>query len=400
MSMNRILFLPLLIACTGPGNDSGEAPGTPTPSPALEGCRSSPSAADRDRRVLVQTPYASDASQSTSWRALTLTSDGSLRDDGESFNMGRATGGSMAFTPDGSMGFIAQDDGSLGVVAIDDSNVLTVVEASFSGAFYASRVVSDPTGEVLWIIDPNWVDNGGGIYRAEIDCETGALSQPVRVLESQNAADLLLLPGASEMSRPAIVVGKSLPGADADTDTGWIDLMAPSAVEASTSAFGDDEAIFSDATLVGGEYALIGDYSSFSPVPNRVAVVALQDGELSAVQVLPDLLDPVAMVSSPWNDQVLVLSGYGDGLVRILPTGDPSAPFEDAGEPSYGGASPQLPTAAAQVEHGALQGRVLVTENGGIRQVQMSEGGLFEDIELQSIGSSYEGIAGAIGLAP
>jgi hypothetical protein len=306
----------------------------------------------------------------------------------------------MVFTPDGSLGFVAQEDGSLGILAIDASNDLSVLEAGFSGDFYASRVVPDPTGEVLWIVDPNWIDNGGGIYRSEIDCETGALSEPVRVMESQNAADLLLLPGASEETRPALVVGRNLPDTEAGSEVGWVDLLAPETVQASTSAFGDDEAIFSDATLVGEGYALIGDYSSFSPVPNRVAVVEIGDTSLSAVQVLPDLLDPVALVASPWNDQVLVLSGYGDALIRLLPTGDASAPFEDAGEPSYSGTSPQLPAAAAQVERGPLQGRVLITENSGIRQVQLSEGGSFEDLGLVSIGNSYEGIAGAVGVAP
>jgi len=306
----------------------------------------------------------------------------------------------MVFTPDGSLGFVAQEDGSLGILAIDESNALSVIEAAFSGNFYASRVVPDPTGEILWIVDPNWVDNGGGIYRSEIDCETGALSEPIRVMESQNAADLLLLPGANEETRPALVVGRNLPDTEAGTEVGWVDLLAPGSVQASTSACGDDEAIFSDATLVGEGYALIGDYSSFSPVPNRVAVVEIGEISLDAVQVLPDLLDPVALVASPWNDQVLVLSGYGDALIRILPTGDAATPFEDAGEPSYSSASPQLPTAAVQVERGPLQGRVLITENSGIRQVQLGEGASFEDMELVEIGNSYEGIAGAIGVAP
>ena len=144
----------------------------------------------------------------------------------------------------------------------------------------------------------------------------------------------------------------------------------------------------------------MGDYSAFASVPNRVAVVEIGDASLEPVQVLPDLLDPVVLVASPWDDQVLAISGYGNGYFQLLPTGNDSTPFENAGEPNYIGTEPQLPTAAAIVERGPLKGRVLITENGGIRQVQLGSGGTFDDLELVSIGNSFEGIVGAIGVAP
>ena len=57
---------------------------------------------------------------------------------------------------------------------------------------------------------------------------------------------------------------------------------------------------------------------------------------------------------------------------------------------------PQTPSnsasAACQAHHS--------TENGGIRQLQLGEGGTFEDLELVSVGESFEGIVGAIGVAP
>ena len=112
----------------------------------------------------------------------------------------------MAFTPDGSLGFAAQEDGSLGILAIDEANGLSVVEAAFSGDFYASRVVPDPTGEILWIVDPNWVDNGGGIYRAEIDCETGSLSEPVRLMDVGAGTGILSMCAAAAAAQQGVPI--------------------------------------------------------------------------------------------------------------------------------------------------------------------------------------------------
>lgn len=391
----------LLFACTGDGTNSDTGIADDTPGAQVNGCRSTPAEANRDRRVLVQTPYSADMSQSDVWRALTLTADGTLRDDNESHTLGRAIGGTMVFTPDGSLGFVAQEDGSIGHVEISSEGTIRVLDPGFSGDFYATQLVADPTGEVLWIVDQNWPENGGGIYQADIDCTTGALSAPTRVLESQNAADLLLLPGGSESERPALIFGRAVPGTSAGADVAWVDILSTGDASADASAFGDNEAIQSDATLIqDSRYALVGDYSAFASVPNRVAVIEVGDASLEAVQVLPDLLDPVVLVASPWDDQVLAISGYGNGYFQLLPTGNDSTPFENAGEPTYTGTKPQLPAAAAVVSSGSLKGRVLITENEGIRQVQLGQGGTFEDLELVSIGDSFEGIVGAIGVAP
>ncbi len=362
----------------------------------VEGCRAQPQAADRARLVVVSYPYTAAGGQADSWQALSLGTDGGLQAVGERFEMGRATAGRVAFTPDGSLGLCAQDDGSIGVFEALSAEEVRVVHEAFSGDFYAVAVVSDPAGEWAWIVDGNWPENGGGLYRAAIDCDSGGLSAPQRVLEAKLPAALLWLESDPER---ALMVGREAGGALDGEDAFLLAPGESTQVLSGVDVFGDDEAIFAGAALgFDDAYALVGDSSFFSGLPNRVGVISLGD-ELGAVQVLEDIDDPVAIVASVHDDLALVVSGYSDALFVLDHEPGADEPFSLRGEPGYQGASPQLPAAADQLERGPLGGLVLITENQGVRRVQLSPG-VVEDLGRVDLGSGLDAIPGAIGIQP
>ena len=360
-----------------------------------EGCRGQPQAADRDRQVIVARPYDDSGGQSPAWSALTLTADGELLDDDLTFEMGRALMGEVVFTPDGQVGLVAQEDGTIGVFTLT-SDGLTVIHAAFAGDFYASRIVVDPSGEMATIVDGNWVDNGGGLYRVPIDCDDGSLGTPALLRPAKLAADLLLPHGVLDR---AVLVAKETDGAPAGDDVHLLSWDDGSWLSGA-AAFGDEEAIVSDAALShDGRYVLFGDYSAFSGIPNRVAVAQVDGDSLTAVQVIEDVEDPVALVASPYEDGVLVVSGYGDALF-FLPRGDGGQPYSHGGEVDYHGASPQLPGAASLLTRGSQRGLVAVSENQGVRLVRFNGDGDVEDLGLAVSGSGMDAIGGAIGIQP
>ncbi|MEC7241186.1 MAG: hypothetical protein VXW32_08090 [Myxococcota bacterium] len=365
------------------------------------GCRAQPLAENRDRLVLVQTPYDQDAAASTSWQALLLDESGTLDTLERPFELGRAPRGNAVFTPDASMAFVAQEDGSIGILSFDENHEITVENPAFGGEFYASRLTVDPSGEVLWIVDPNWPENGGGIYRSEIDCSANTLSTPEKIFSSKNASSLILLPMDDPEKREAILIGREAAGSSSSSEAVLVDLLAPDAPAVEGELFGDEEAIASDAVhLAGTDFTLVADFAAFSSAPNRVAVVDHSATSLRTLQVLEPLLDPVDLVASAFGDQVLVLSGYGDAIIPLVIQDSDTAPFAIGPEPTTVNGSPQLPTAADQVAVGDLKGLVLVSENQGIRLLQLGEQASIEEVGFFSIGESFKGIAGAIGIAP
>ena len=391
-----LLAAAMLLGC--PSDDDDSAIGDDdTPEPLWDGCRATPQGADRDRLVVVSFPYGEGAEQATTWAAMTLTSEGEVVDDGVRFEMGRATGGEVVFTPDGEVGLAVHEDGTVGVFRVADGEV-EVVHPSLSGAFYASTVVMEPSGERAWVVDGNWAENGGGLYELVIDCEDGDVTEGARVLQSKLAAGLLIHPLRTDR---AVLAAEEVPGTDAGADAALLDYGATPTVLSGADAFGDNEHWVAGAAITaGGEHVLLGDNNAFSPLPNRIAVLVVGEDTLEPVQVLQDIEDPIAIVPSPFDDAALVLSGYGDALFAL--TYDPSAadPFAFDGDLDYDGARPALPTAASMVTRGPLAGRALVTENQGVRAVQFEGDGSVTDLGMHIEGSGYTWIAGAIGVAP
>lgn len=414
MTRTRILSISnliVLMACADgeirkgqpSGDDSADTADTGEPGPVVEGCRATPPAADRDRLVVAALPYDADGGQADTWIANRLDTEGVLHPDGTLFTMGRANYGTVAFTPDAQVGFAAQDDGTIGVFTtaaeVGAAPELTVVDPGWAeGDLYAGGLVVDPSGEWLYIVDGNWANNGGGLYRAPIDCETGALGAPELVVASKLGARLLLL---REDPARGLLVAREVGGDDTRSDMALLTL-ADGATLATVDAFGDDDAYIGDAALSNDDRtAIITDVSEFSGVPTRVAVVAVDaaSGALEARDV-QDVEDPIALVASAHGDGFLVASGYGDALLLFSADADADPVLASLGEPDYTGGSPQLPSAMAQVRRGSLAGLVLVAEVEGVRLVQLGAGPTATDAGVTALGDSLEGIIGAVGVQP
>lgn len=361
------------------------------------GCPRRPPAPDRTRRIVLSHPYDVSGGQASQWEVLDLAMDGAITQQGVTFAMGRATIGEVAFTPDGLVGLAAQEDGSLGVFRFDDGAAApAIVHAAFTGAFYAERVVMAPGGARAWVIDPNTPENGGGVYAVAIDCD-GSLTNEGLVVGARSPGALLLLGGGAR----AVLAARDVLGGAAGDDAHLLTWGAAPAWLGGADAFADDEAIVSaGAATADGKWVLVGDNSGFSGIPNRVAILEVVGDGLRAAQVLSPIEDPMAIVTSPYGNAAIVVSGFGDAVFALDVAASGAAPFSIRGELTYTGARPQLPAGAVRVAAGILADRVFVAENLGVRQVEFSPDGTVMDLGLSSVGSGLQAVTGAIGVQP
>jgi hypothetical protein len=378
-----------LAACGGDAATAPDAGDDPVPVDADTSCPRVAPTGPHARKIVVSHPYTASSDPANVYRVLSLSADGALTATDTTFELGRSTLGEIVFTPDGEVGLVAQEDGSLGVFRFDDTGAPVVVHARFDGAFYAAKVVMSAGGDVAYVLDNQWRENGGGIYRVAIGCD-GTLTDLGRWAPSK-------LPAALHVFGERAVVAAadwdaSLPGEDAQL-VAWGD---PPARTAGADAFGDDDAIVAGTALTAdARFFLVGDNSQFSGVANRIAVVQITDDALAPVQVLTPFEDPIALVASPFDDVVLALSGFGDAAFVIDRDDDAAQPFTVRGELDYVGASPQLPGAA--VLAGDL---ALVAENVGVRRVRFEGGGTVTDLGLTALGDGVEAIVGTLGVTP
>jgi hypothetical protein len=385
---------------SGSGVDSGVADASAAVDAPPTDCTRTPAADDRARFVVVSHPYGEGGAQATSYAVLALSAAGELSDTGATFDMGRATDGVISFTPDGEVGLLAQGDGTLGVFTLDAQGVPTVVHAGYDAddAFYATDVVMDPDGAHAYVVNDQWRENGGGIYRVAIACD-GSLTHEGLVAAAKLPGAFIPLGGTM-----ALAAGVDFLDSTAGDTAFAVDLSGPS-VFGSTNAFGDDQAsVASAAVSASGRYFLIGDNNAFYDPPgmdNRVAVVAVGDVSLAPVQVLTPLEDPYAIIASPFDDGALVVSGFGDAIFELdYDDQNAAAPFSIAGELTYVGGRPQVPGNAVMVDRGSLRGLVLVAEVGGVRRARFNGGGAIEDLGVTPAGTGVPGIVGAIGIQP
>jgi hypothetical protein len=395
-SCQWLLALPLLASCSADGGSDGVDAGSSTGADAeVAGCSREPGPANGIRKLVVSRPYGDGGANSSRWEILELDSDGSISSTDHFFEMRRATSGIIAFTPDGEIGLVPQDDGSVGVFRLTADGA-EVIEEGLSGDFYASGLVMDPDGQHAYILDGNWRENGGGIYRLRIECD-GNVRDEGLVAAGKLPSSLTWLSDGR-----AVVTGRDLGSSPQNQDAHLLPGSALSEPMASTTVFPDRNAIIASAATSADEhYLLVGDNSSFSGVPNRIAVARIDDAALGTVQLLSPIEDPYAIVTSPHDDAALVSSGFGDALVQLSYDPDSSdAPFAVVGELSYQGDGPALPGNMVMVERGDLAGLVLVAENQGVRRVRFDGGGVVRDLGRTEIGSSYNAIVGAIGVQP
>jgi hypothetical protein len=375
------------------GEDTEEEDGAANPCPRLPGPE------DTDRKVVVSHPYDASAGASGIFEVLDLSAAGSLTRPGVTFEMSRSGGGEIAFTPDGEVGIAVHDDGTLGVFRIDASGIPEVIHASFSGAFYASRVVMDPSGERAWVLDSEWraPDGSGGIYSVRIGCD-GSLAEEGLIAPAKLPYTLNFLPGDPGS---VVVAARDILDEAEGPDVYLLRWSLAPEVMLGTDVFPDNGQIVSSAAVTAdARYVVIADNNMFTP-PNRVAAVEILDGGLRAAQILTAINDPVAAVASPWTTPILVVSGFDDALfVLDYDPSSASSPLTGAREMGYSGASPQLPGTAVMIDRGSLRGRVLVTEVSGVRQVQFAADGSIADLGLTDFGSGYENMPGSIGVQP
>lgn len=365
---------------TGDTADTDDTADTGPDTPPGDGCRATPAPADRERVVLVSLPYDADANRSEEWAVLSLSEAGELTDPGTRVTMGRASAGEVTFTPDGSLALSATENGELAVYDVTNG---VVVDPAWDGGFYAGHVVADPSGEVAWIIDSNWANNGGGLWRVDLDCVTGMPSNATRVLEAKLPQDLVWADG------DAILVGREVPGSAAGDDLARLTWGDPPTFRDGADAFGDDEAIVSDSAVVN-DWIIVGDISEFSGIPTRIARVRL--GETLVAEEPVDFEDPISLTAFPdGSARALVASGYGNAYYVL--------DVERGTTTAVSASGVQLPGSMVAVSRGSLAGLALVSEVGGVRLLQITGEGATDE-GLFAFGTGIEDIPGAVGVAP
>jgi hypothetical protein len=354
-----------------------------------------PGPVDAARFVVIGHPFDAQGNEAQDYEVLSLSPAGVLAQTGTHFTMMTAADSEIVFTPDGKLGFAAQDDGALGAFRIHDDGKVDVLTAALPASFYASRVVMSPEGDHLLVLDENFPENGGGVYRVDIGCDD-SLTDKGRVFAAKNAHGLAFLGGSD-----VILAAREALGAVPTATALRITLGATPALVDAVDAFGHDEAIVSTLTLTrDGKFALMGDNSGFATTPNSVAVVGVDPGGLSVTQNLPMIEDPWSLEASPFNDAAIIVSGFGDAIFVLDYAPAAAAPFSLRGKLPYVGGSPQLPGASAMVKRGALDGHVLIAEVRGVFQVQFAPKGVVIDLGLFDLAGGLESITSSIGVQP
>lgn len=355
---------------------------------AAPGCGRVPAAADRARKVVVARPFTG-----TEYEVFDLSETGELSRPGVSFSMGSGQQGTIQFTPDGEVGFVAQKDGTIGVFRFSQSGQPEVLEAAFDPGFYVSGILIDPSGDVLWGWETGFRDVGGALFRMELACASGMPAA------AEEFAPAKLLRGAQFLDANTIAVSAvDLLDDESPNGVHLLDLAGPTRL-ASAPAFPDTEAIAAGfAVTADGRHALVGDNSAFSQIPNRLGIVRIDGDSLTTVGTI-DLHDPVAIVTSPFDDVAIVLSTTGDAIQVLSYDAEAGMPFELQG-PLPTQQPTLLPLSVATIDRGTLRGRVLVGENVAVRQLQFEGNGTVTDLGLLELGPGIEQITGAIGIQP
>lgn len=398
----KLLLLPLLAACANPMNDEVIEDLAPPAPPDLAvtadmttSCHD-PAPEDRVRRVVISLPYDDEGKKAQVYAVMPLAEDGTLGSITSRFQMGRAFGGPIRITPNGRFGFVAQEDGSVGVFRLARDGTPQVLHASYTGGGYATRVVLDPAGDRLYILNGNTRNNGGGIAQVRIACDGTLTPDGTPAAGSTPYAFLPLGDGS------AVSYARELLDSTGTDNTHLVSAGPPMTRKTSVLAFGDSDAIVASSALTfDHKYAIFGDNSEFSGPGDRLAVVAIQPDSLRATQVLSAVQDPVGIVLSPFGNAGLVVSGYGNAVLpfKYDPT-YPKTPLTMLPQPTYVGKRPQLPDTAVGIERGKLKGWVLLSENVGVRRMAFDTDGGLRDLGVTSTGDNLSDIVGAIGVQP
>jgi hypothetical protein len=354
---------------------------------------------DGPRHVIISHPYDNSMNASPLFEVLNVAGNGELSRAGKTFALGTTNQGHIAFTPDGKVGLVAEDDGMLGVFTLD-GDTPTVTHAAFDGGFYATSVVIAPDGAHAYVLSDQFSNVGGGVYSVTIHCD-GTVTSDGLLFESKLPAAFEYFPG--DPSR-ALIAATDVLGSTTTSNIHQLSLSPAPALVTSADAFAGTTPIVSSLAIThDGAFALIAD-NSIASDPNRVGVVAIGAGSLTPLPILEPLDDPYDMVASPFDNHVLVASGYSNALISIgYDASKPAAPFTIDGPIQTAGGKPQLPGNMVMIRRGKLEGEVYVIEVGGIRRVAFpAAGGAAADQGLFVLGTGddLDQIPGAIGVQP
>ena len=316
--------------------------------------------------VVYSSPYDEEGNQSDWWHL--QSQDGLLID----FEMGRATAGQVHLSSDGSWGAVAQTDGSIGVFRYLEGEV-TVLDANLtlelSGeSLYASELWLNSEAGVLWVTDQNWPENGGGLYRVVLDCDSGAVDRIEKVFSGKNAYSV----------RPIgdnwIFLSREI-----DSQPHQISIFDDSGqVLAQAQAFDDDDAIFS-ALASDGQNIFVGDNNEFSNQATRISHLKWDGLELDHQGVFA-FEDPMSIVIM--DEWALMASGYGDSIWQYH---WPSNALETV---------MSLPLPSLVITEA---GAGYAVGNTQIQKLSMTSSGFVSDAEVVSL-SGVSGIIGAVGV--
>lgn len=370
---------------TDPTGDAGPPPVTT--------CTRTAQAADRLRKVVISHPYDNTGGKANAYQVLELSTAGVLSKTDETFQMHRGLN-EIAFTPDGEVGIVAQDDGTLGVFKFDANGKVVVVNAGFKGTFYAEHVVVSHDGTRAFVLDPDTKDNRGGVYEVKIGCD-GNLQEVGLVVPGGKAHAMALIP--TEPDKAVLIAGGAFDSPAGDYSH-KLDVKATPTRLSGGPVFADDNAIASGVAVTpDGKWALVTDNGFFAG--NRMAPIAVDTMKAGASIAV---LNPAGVAMSPFGNAALLMESDGeDHLMRVTyDSTNTTAPFALAEEIAYAdGNKASLPVLASTIDVGSLKGRVLVSENDGIRQLQFGADGKIKDLG-KLVFDGFLGIPASLGVQP
>lgn len=316
--------------------------------------------------LVYATPYDHDGNQANRWN---LQTQG---EDPVAFTMGRAISGQVHISSDGSWGAVAQQDGTLGIFRKEQDSV-SVLEAALTlevdgESIYASTLWLDSQNGALWITDPNWPENGGGLFRATLDCDSGRILDTQKVFSSKNGY------AVRPIDDDWMYLGRARNGEPHQLSI----FNDDGEIIAQGNAFDDDESIFS-ALDGDGENILVADNNEFSAIPTRVSHVNWNGNTLTQVHTL-ELEDPIGIAII--DDWAIIASGYGNAVFQYRMSTQSLRSVMDI----------PLPSSMIRNDH-----VVYIAGNTGIYKLEVSSNGAGAQEEVLGL-SGMGGIIGAFGV--
>jgi hypothetical protein len=414
MRAPSIAFLVLVLAACGDDNsaDSTDTTDTTTDDPSDDtdddtdanppdaddgmdvdsssACPRLPAPADRKRYMVVAQPYETVPGTFT---VVEVSETGVLTRINKNFVLSRTPFGTIEFTPDGELGFVATDMGQLAEFRLAADGTPEVLTAALPNpSFYAKRVVMDPSGDHLYVVDANTPENGGGIYRVDIGCD-GELTDRGLVATARTPGGLVVLDGGK-----AVVSANSVLGTPVGDTVHLLDLAStPATVVDGVNAFTRPDLFVGGfaASYTQGIY-MVGDVNAFDGQPNGVAVMRVASASVTLLNVVTGIEDPQGIAFAPAGGLALVTSALEDDAIFLVDDNGPSNAWRVRGEVSYTGGNPQLPGDLTAIKRGSLDGHVFVSEVTGIRHLRF-EGDTVVDLGVFSFGDES---LGALGIQP